>query len=296
MWFPTLLSYALGALAILAGIALLLSALWSVRVSASVHGTWDGTLHGPHAARLSLEYGFPGFMRRHEWPGPESGTAAPAAPDTRETATPPPPPPPPPSFPSPSGTSPASPSRPSPAAMEAPRAPEPPSAATSHAEEDPRARPRNEAADERKAEPGKAPNRWRKALFRLATDGPAWMGLAGFLRRAMRLTAWLLHARLELVLAHPDPALLGRTAGYWHAFTGPTPLRHVRTEFRFCAPHPAVTMRARGGFSVFELVVFAMALFVAFPWFRLARRMRWSWKHREPGGWRGFLYRLIQSV
>lgn len=301
MSFPTFLTYALATLACLAGLALLLMALWHIRVSGSAHGAWDGTLDSPHAAHLRLEYGFPGFMRRHDWPHPDNGAeadadAATAAPDTQATET--------------RRPSPASPPAPhrapsaaSPHVSDAPEAgspTEPPGNAAGSTTDESGAREDAETRTANEPDPapsGKAdPNRWRKALFRLATDGPAWTGIARYLRRMLRLAGRLLHARIDLTLTHPDPALLGRTAGYWYAFTGPTPLRHLRTDFRFCAPHPAVTLRAQGGFSALELAGFVAAAVLTFPWLRLARRMRRSWTHREPQGWRRRLYRMLQSA
>src|SRR5690606_18784313 len=70
-------------------------------------------------------------------------------------------------------------------------------------------------------------NQVRRALFRFVTDGPAWRLQSGYLLRTARRALRRAGVRAELSVGHPDPAKLGRFAGYWYAAAPFLPARRA---------------------------------------------------------------------
>lgn len=304
-----------------AGVCALLAMLYHVRFEAAWMGMWTGGAELPHENFLRLEHGFPGFMRPlaptslvnnedddvYQEDGKRGGKtqddtmrAAPAA-------------------------------SPQPASMTAP-APETPAtrnpaediiatssvelhestaetiveaAASGGGKEDSRvaeARPGakaspsavNSHARQARRRRAKA-NQFRRALFRFVTDGPAWRLQSGYFLRCARSAFRLANARLELSAGHPDPATLGRFAGYWYAASPLLPTHRVAMGFRFEDRHPSFGVRVTVAFSLFSVTRFLARVLLTFPYVRLSRRALYGWRHRRLDGWRAFVYRKIQA-
>jgi hypothetical protein len=278
----------------LAGLSALVLALLHVRYRAAWNGEWPGGLSLPHDGSLSLEFGFPGFMRAWVWPGKAAGDRGHEA--TRESA-------------GAHGGASVAPAQGSVAREEsggahsrAPVAPAKgstaPAGSTPTVPDQGIARigtPQKNYGDDATpptpvATDNKDPNRCRKALFRLATDAPAWGKLARYGFRVLRLTHRLLRPHVEMAAGHPDPALLGRMAGYWHAASPLLPLGDAILGFRFQGRHPSFRVSVHGGFSALSLLCFGIGLVVTFPFVGLGRRAWHDWRHREPAGWRAWAY------
>ena len=152
-----------------AGVAILVLALLHVRYRAAWSGAWSGDFSLPRDGFLRLELGFPGFMRKWEWVGDgrrESGVGEEKQP--RQDADD--------AFSASSPTAKSSTQqhdgksyvkRDASSVAQNPPPPPPPPPDSRLPTPDSHRRRRN-------------PNRWRKALFRLATDGPVWARLARF--------------------------------------------------------------------------------------------------------------------
>ncbi len=269
----------LTALLVPATLVVLALALFHVRFRAAWSGEWDGFASGMQGG-FSVEYGFPGFMRSvgsqvsgaggeeeigsrgaggdREEPADSRKPAAGAA--TRHDVPPSPLDPPDARHPTPDSAKPLSDSRPP-------------------------------APDSRRKRRDR--NRWRRALFRLATDAPAWRLLSRHGFRAARAGLRLFRVRAALSVGHPDPVLLGRLAGGWHA-AAPLVPGDVTLALRFQDRRPTFSFRAEGGFAALSLLGRGLALLVTFPWIGFARRARVAWKEHELKGWRRWVYRKLQ--
>jgi hypothetical protein len=280
LWASLLLS-----LLLLGGLVALLLALVHVRYEAAWFGLWDGGLSLPHESNLRLEFGFPGFMHAFTWgdaqPDPEPKAAE-------------------------SGSPPAEDSNPmrqqgeygggvsgQPGTGKA-RPTSDPMVPPAHAEAAPEPAPSEATAGS--PPPKKDPHRYRKALFRIFTDGQAWALLIGYGVRMLKRAYRLLGLRIELAAGHPDPALLGRFAGVWYAVSPLIAPRGTTMAFRFQDRQPAFGARVKGGFSLLSLFWFLIGSLFAFPLFRLAARALHGWRHRQLAGWRAFTYRKIQAL
>lgn len=144
--------------------------------------------------------------------------------------------------------------------------------------------------------PSRDPGRYRKALFRLATDAPAWGVLMRYAFRTIMRFHKLLGPRLEIALGHPDPAFLGRLAGHWYAVSPLLPVGNTVMGFRFQDRAPTVHVRAEGGFSGLALLGFFAFTLLTFPFFGLGLRAWYGWRHRGLTGWRAWAYRRIQTI
>jgi hypothetical protein len=295
LWAQALI-WALAVLFAFAALVTLLLALVHVRYRLAWSGTWGG-MASFQSGEARVEFGFPGFMHRWDWRSDPSDTsdpsesiavpsAMPAPIATAETLA---------------GVTPAA--RPATSPYERPfddQAAAPRTGTTTTvperraADEAPRPSPKNQR------EKNRDPHRFRKALFRLATDGPAWGMLVRYGFRMVRRFHALLGPRLEVAVGHPDPALLGRAAGYWYASAPVThhlPLgKDLVVGFRFQDPAPSLRVRAEGGFSGLSLLWFGLGTLGTFPLFGLARRALHGWRHREMQGWRAWTYRRIQAL
>ncbi len=261
-----------------AALCLLLLALLHVRYRLAWHGTWGGTASEQDGS-VRLEFGFPGFM--HKWGWERSGTEAPPSPapknhskpETPKTAV----------SATPVTATPAKPVK----ASAAESVPKPLPERAPFKTADPPPQP---------AAPLTDPNRYRKALFRLATDGPAWELLVRYGFRSVVRFYKLLGPRLEIAIGHPDPAFLGRTAGHWYAVSPLLPLGETIVGFRFQDRAPTLRVRAEGGFSGLTLLLFCVNSVVTFPLIGIGRRAWLGWRRREMTGWRAFAYRRIQAL
>lgn len=290
-----------------AGLFLLTLALWRVHGLVAWRVEWAGGLAFPREGLVRLKAGFPFFRRTWEWTKSEKAeeTEKPRddeddAPSAPPSAPPSPPDPPQSAAPSPPPRAPdAAPSR---SGREPPRAPEaPPPQGGPDPDPAPSSSSSSSAPQRRKARhpnrrKARDPQRFRRALFRLATDGKAWGLMARYGLRVLRLAHRLLHPRIRLSLGHPDPVLLGRAAGYWHAAAPMLPRGGDTTmEFRFQDRRPSLRVHAEGGFSALSLLAFVILSVVAFPVLRLAARAWRGWKEHALTGWRAFVYRRVQG-
>lgn len=277
-------AWALAVLLSLAALSALLLSLLYVRYRVAWNGTWGG-LSSEQGGSVRIEFGFPGFMRALDW---DSAGAQPAPETSPHTATATPE-----STPRAAGTTHAS--SPEPARNPSTRG------ATAHREEAAPAAgptvtvPKQHAVREDSPRP-KDPNRYRKALFRLATDGPAWGLLVRYGFRVLKRFHKLLGPRVELAVGHPDPALLGRLAGRWYAVAPLLPLGDTAVGFRFQDRAPTLRVRVSGGFSALSLLRFGAGILLTFPFFGLGLRAWHGWRRREMTGWRAWTYRRIQSL
>lgn len=286
----------LAALLVPAGLVLLALALFHVRFRASWRGEWNGFASVSEGA-FFVEYGFPGFMRR--WTGRDDGRkdasderfeaeAAKREPGGRSASS---------SVPNDEGDKTAREHRENPSVTAEAR-PERPAAASSAPPFRPPApdsRPPSPDSRRPPSGPRRDRNRWRRALFRLATDAPAWKLLARHGFRSLRAMLRLLHVRASLSVGHPDPVLLGRFAGAWHA-AAPVLPGSVALDLRFQDRRPTLALSAEGGFSLLSLLCRGLFLVGSFPWIGLARRARVAWKEHELAGWRRWAYRKIQGM
>jgi|GEM_PF-2671445 len=306
----------------LLGLLLLLAALFHVRGDVAWLGMWTGGAALPHETSVRIEYGFPGFMRAwaHEpLPGeaPDARTHAQSSAANAAEA---------PSTPFADAATPSSPAsaRPSPSSSPSSHSASPesraadetsessgesktsaatpgaPASAASHAP--PRSPRYGTAARQgagtasRTAKKNRDPHRFRKALFHFVTDGTAWIVLSGYGLRVLLRAARLPRARIDLSAGHPDPAFLGRMAGRWYAVSPLLPPGRVTMSFRFQDRHPSFGVRVRGGFSLLGLLWFCVTSLLTFPLVRLGRRGWHGWRNRALTGWRGRLYRKIQTI
>lgn len=298
-WAWVLLSTA----AAFAGLFLLTLALWRVRGLVVWRIEWAGGLAFPRESLVRLDAGFPAFRRTWERRTPEKTgdaetDAPPASAPPEETPSPQPPPPRP-----PQSAAPSPPPRDPPAAHRAPsgdtfeRASEDtPPQSRPDPDPSPSSSSSSSSSSSRRRRKPRDPHRLRRALFRLATDRRAWGLMARYGLRVLRLAHRLLHPRIRLSLGHPDPVLLGRAAGYWHAASPLLP-RGGRTtmEFRFQDRRPSLRVHAEGGFSALSLLLFVILSIVAFPVLRLGARAWRGWKEHALTGWRAFVYRRVQG-
>ena len=298
-----------------ATVVLLALALFHVRFRAAWNGAWNGLAATedpvfPNAGAFRLEIGFPGFMKPLAGGSSKEGNVATETSPADVTV---PPRPADPvsgtrsaqvartSFPDGTASSnPAGPDRPTVAAAETP--------ADTSAGADPRAaenEPSGTAGAEKEAPPraarapraGRDPNRLRRALFRVATDGHAWKLLRRFVQGTARRAFRLLGLRAAIAVGHPDPARLGRTAGAWYAVAPLLPLpRALAVEFRFQDRRPSLDLRAEGAFSALSLLAFGGALVMTFPWIGLGRRAWYGWRNSTLTGWRAWTYAKIQKL
>jgi hypothetical protein len=290
----------------LAALAILLLALVHFRYRVAWTGIWLG-MDSVQRGEARIEFGFPGFMRRWDWASrdpddtpPSLPSCSPAVPDVTDLNT----------VPAVATVTRAAESYTRPNAdasgNRAASVEDTPSveySATGPTPIVPEHRTVHEApthTPQKKQGKSRDPHRYRKALFRLATDGPAWGMLVRYGFRMVRRFHALLGPRLEVAVGHPDPALLGRAAGYWYAATPVThslPLgKDLVMGFRFQDPAPTLRVRAEGGFSGLSLLLFGMGAVGGFPFFGLARRAWHGWRHREMQGWRAWTYRRIQTL
>lgn len=299
--------WALALLASLAGLAVLLLALLHVRYRAEWRGEWTGDLSFPRDGNVRIEFGFPGFMRAWDWPAP-SPLPAPDGGGSTKTNVP--------DFPAARAESAAthrvesvSPAQETFSRKGSYEQPARPTYTVPHqGEEDAEPRPEKDHAnvvnetDEAKSQNEKVavgqkdPQRLRKALFRLVTDSSAWVHLIRYGFRVLRLTHSLLRPRVRLAAGHPDPALLGRLAGHWHAVSPLLPLGDTTMNFRFQDRRPSLRLNVEGGFSALSLLFFGISVFGVFPFFGIGRRAWRGWRQQGLTGWRAWAYRRIQSL
>jgi hypothetical protein len=289
--------WVLSAFIALAGLFVLLLSLFHVRYRAAWRGEWGGLHEGANPLAsdgfVRVEFGFPGFMRALDWKNPAPARARAAPPDAQ-----------------PAGAT----ARPSSAPREEPFTWRPAPGVhgmagegVTHAPHAPASMEENGAAQgpgtreaARKGAAGagtraKDPHRWRRALFRLATDAPAWGRLARYGLRVLRLAHRLLRPRLAMTAGHPDPALLGRMAGWWYAAAPLLPRGGPTLGFRFQDRRPSFGVRVEGGFSALSLLLFGAGAIATFPWIGLGRRAWHGWRHHRLTGWRAWTYRRLQS-
>lgn len=285
-------------LLVLAGLAILLLALFHVRYRAAWMGEWND-LASRQEGEIRVEYGFPGFMKTWGREGPttpetngfESRSASPSPPQNpfatagshnrppgardhqAQTATIPEPP--------------AARNAPSPDRDSVPRAPLQ-EGSGSHA--------RQSSPKTSQAKAQTSSSRRQHALFSLATDGKAWKHLAGYGFRLLRLTRGLLRPRIAMTAGHPDPALLGSLIGRWHAVSPLLPLPETTFNGSFQDRLPTFRIRVEGGFSALSLLCFAAAAAGTFPYFGLGRRVWRSWRQPDLTGWRAWVHRRLRSL
>jgi hypothetical protein len=311
----SLLVAALIVMIALLGLFLLLTALLHVRGDVGWMGMWTGGAALPHETSIRIEYGFPGFMQAwtHEPSADDAGaqtetpnrnpasssssTASRAA--SSATAQPSPSSPPSPFSPSPERRTPAeapdfsgvmkSSGGMSGATTEA--SPPTPERATHTQQGTSTKTPKTRAAKKQRD-----PHRYRKALFHFVTDGTAWAVLSGYGLRVLCRALRLPRVRIDLSAGHPDPAFLGRMAGRWYAVSPLLPQDRVCMAFRFQDRHPSFGVRVRGAFSLLGLLWFCVTSLLTFPLLRLGRRGWHGWRNRSLTGWRGRLYRKIQTI
>lgn len=317
----------------LAGVCALLAMLYHVRLEAAWMGMWTGGAELPHENFLRLEHGFPGFMRPlaptslvdneddddvYQEDGKRGGKTQDDTMRAAPAASPQPAP-----MTAPVAETPATTGKPaediiatpsvdlqesspettveaaaSGGGKEAPRVAEArpgatasPSATNKHA---PNHHARDNHTHKARRRRAKA-NQFRRALFRFVTDGPAWRLQSGYFLRCARSAFRLANARLELSAGHPDPATLGRFAGYWYAASPLLPTHRVAMGFRFEDRHPSFGVRVTAAFSLFSVARFLARVLLTFPYVRLSRRALYGWRHRRLDGWRAFVYRKIQA-
>ncbi len=111
----------------------------------------------------------------------------------------------------------------------------------------------------------------------LLKDTVLLRALFGYGLRFIRLIFGLLNLELDCAVGYPDPAKLGRFAGYWYAIQ-PLLGRRLRVQFRFQDRQPTLQMHLRGGFSAARALSHAFALMASFPWILLLRRF---WRARR---------------
>ena len=111
----------------------------------------------------------------------------------------------------------------------------------------------------------------------LLKDTVLLRALLRFGLRFVRMIFGLLNLELDCAIGYPDPAKLGRFAGYWYAvqpFLG----RRIRLQFRFQDTSSSLQLRLRGGFSAARALSSGVALLASFPWVLLLRRF---WRARR---------------
>jgi hypothetical protein len=138
------------------------------------------------------------------------------------------------------------------------------------------------------------PHRWRRALFALATDAAAWGLVTRYALRVPGRVRRLLRPRVVMAAGHPDPALLGRLAGHWAAVSPLLPLDDVAMGYRFQDREPSFSVRVSGGVSALSMLVFGGAMLATFPWIGLGRRAWRHWRHHRLEGWRAWVYGKLQ--
>ena len=106
------------------------------------------------------------------------------------------------------------------------------------------------------------------------------LALLSFGFRFIRLTFRLLRLELNCSVSDPDPARLGRWAGYWYAVSSFPGLRRVHPDFRFQDRTSSFRLGARGGFTAANALIYAFAILASFPWFKLAWRA-WRLRHNS---------------
>ncbi len=121
------------------------------------------------------------------------------------------------------------------------------------------------------------PKRLRRALFRMAMDVSLLRALARFAVRGSGATFRLLDFRMRCAVSHPDPALLGRFVGYYHAALVLPGARRIDLRFRFQDRHVAAAVSAWGGFSAARFLIFLLGAMAAFPWRPLLRSVWRGW-------------------
>ena len=126
--------------------------------------------------------------------------------------------------------------------------------------------------------PKSTPSPKRRLSLAFLTDPPVLRVLLPFGLRFIRLTFRLLRLELNCSVSDPDPARLGRWAGYWYAVSSFPGLRRVHPDFRFQDRSSSFRLGARGGFTAANGLVYALAILVSFPWFTLAWR---AWRLRR---------------
>lgn len=137
--------------------------------------------------------------------------------------------------------------------------------------------------------------RGRRALFHFITDPAALRVLFGYGGRLVRLTFGLLRLELHCALGHPDPAFLGRLAGYWYA-VAPGMGKRVHVDFRFQDQKRTLSLSARGEFSAARALRYAAAAAFSFPWFTLVKRVWCDWRQTELTGWRAMVYARLRKA
>jgi hypothetical protein len=304
LWVQALI-WALAVLFALAAIVTLLLALVHVRYHVAWRGTWGG-FSSFQSGEARLEFGFPGFMHRWNWQSDRSNSSDSADPsvssgsaDTVDTT---------PTMHLPiaaveTQARATSTARPATNSFEKPfdyQSAAPHTGTTTTVPEQRAAYEAPRQSKKKQRDKNRDPHRFRKALFRLATDGPAWGMLVRYGFRIVRRFHALLGPRLEVAVGHPDPALLGRAAGYWYAsapVTQQLPLgKDLVMGFRFQDQAPSLHVRAEGGFSGLSLLWFGLGTLGTFPLIGLAGRAWHGWRHREMQGWRAWTYRRIQAL
>lgn len=325
----TILIAALTLAGAFAALCALLAMLYHVRFEGAWMGMWTGAASLPHEKFARLEHGFPGFMRPLTWShepdedddveavveeAVEDQDAAAAAlkterdsgaePSRTETAAPAA------ATPSPPPTSASGRSHPEALPANALRMPDPDPGKTEttgaggeggrrpgvEADRGATASPSSTATPRKTPRRRAAINQYRRALFRFVTDGPAWRLQSGYFLRCARSALRLANVRVEFSAGHPDPAKLGRFAGYWYALSPFLPTRGASMAFRFQDRHPSFGARVTAAFSLFAVARFFARVVLTFPYVRLSRRAVQGWRGRRLEGWRAFVYRKIQTL
>jgi hypothetical protein len=110
-----------------------------------------------------------------------------------------------------------------------------------------------------------------RGMIRMLSDRQLMKSLLASGFRLLRLAIGMLNMRIDCSVGYPDPARLGRAAGYWYA-AQPFLTRRMQVHFRFQDQTPSLHVRLAGGFSAARVLAYGCMGVAALPWSLLARR------------------------